>query len=106
MVDLPRAGRWAIDGWIRTEQGSLAQGAKYRFVDGSGTTHNVTTTQRPGSSGWNINVDGVDDGGAYSFNVGRVYVTLHGNAVGSDMLLADALRFRYLSSSVAGWETY
>jgi hypothetical protein len=102
VVDLPVAGTWAIDGWMRTEQGSLAQGAQYRFADRYGVVHSVATTQQPGGTGWVVDVDGVPDGNAYHFNAGRVYVTLHGNTTGPEMIIADALRFRYLSAVPVG----
>jgi hypothetical protein len=106
VVDLPQEGYWEIEGWIRGEQESLAQGAQYRFVDGLGTVHNVTAPQRPGSSGWEIDVDGVDPQDAYFFNKGRVYVILYGNSTGSELLLADALRFTLNPSKVANWSSY
>ena len=99
VVDLPSAGKWAIDGWIRLEQTNLGRGVQYRFVDSTGTTRNSTATQQTGSSGWTVNVDGVADGSAYSFNKGRVYVSIYGNTTGSEMIIADALRFRYLGAS-------
>jgi uncharacterized lipoprotein YddW (UPF0748 family) len=100
-VDLPRAGHWAIDGWVRSNS-NLATGAQYRFVDRLGTVHSVTTTQRSGSSDWNINVDGVIDANAYQFDAGRVYVILHGNTGGTQAVIADALCFRYLSDLPVG----
>ena len=106
VVDLPRAGTWAIDGWIRQEQTSLAQGVQYRFVDGTGTVRSTVATQQTGSSGWTINVDEVTDGSAYSFNKGRVYITLYGNTTGSQMVIADALQFRLIQASVEDWELY
>ena len=106
IVDLPRAGTWAIDGWIRQEQGSLAQGAQYCFVDGTGIVRSTIATQQTGSFGWLINVDGVSDGLAYSFNKGRVYVTLYGNTMGSQMIIADALRFQLIQPLVEDWELY
>ncbi len=112
IVDLPREGRWAIDGWIRNND-AFAQNALYRFVDRDGAVHNVTTTQRfpPNSTtsgGWLINVDGVSDGAAYGFNAGRVYVTLYGDSVGSVPVVADALRFRYIGpfSPVEDWPLF
>ena len=106
VVDLPRAGNWAIDGWVRSEQGSLAQGVQYRFVDGTGTVINTTATLRTGSNGWTVNVDGVTDGSAYFFNKGRVYVTIYGNTTGSEMIIADALRFRLISANVGYWQLH
>jgi len=108
VANLPQAGKWAIEGWIRSEQGSLARGVQYRFVDGSGTAHSSVATQQPnpGMNGWYINVDGVDDTGAYNFNKGRVYVTLYGNTTGSEVILADALRFRLIQPAVSNWEVY
>lgn len=107
VIDLPRAGNWAIDGWVRSEQTSLARGAQYRFVDGTGTVRSVIATQRTGSAGWTITVDGVSDDNAYFFNAGRVYVTLYGNTTGNEMILADALRFRLIESSEVGnWQAY
>jgi uncharacterized lipoprotein YddW (UPF0748 family) len=102
VADLPRAGRWAIDGWIRAEQTSLAQGAQYRFVDGLGTVHSVTATQQTGSTGWTIDVDGVTDEEAHFFHAGRVFVTLYRNTMGAQLLLADALRFRLIEDVPAG----
>jgi hypothetical protein len=81
-------------------------------VDGSGTVRNVTTTQRSSfdsttSGDWLINVDGVSDAGAYSFQKGRVYITLYGNgSAGSQTLVADALRFRLVAAGVADWSIY
>lgn len=114
IVDLPRQGRWAIDGWVRNNN-SFATGAQYRFVDGSGTVRNVSTTQRTGSEsqttgGWFINVDGVTDNNAYQFNKGRVYVTVHGNTAGAQTVIADALRFRLIEATGNeeddGWMIY
>ncbi len=111
VVDLPRAGTWAIDGWTRNNT-AFAQQAQYRFVDGTGTTRNVTTTQRSSfdsttTGDWLINVDGVSDAGAYFFQAGRVYVTLYGNgSAGSQTLVADALRFRLVGAGVADWSIY
>ena len=59
---------------------------------------------RPG--GWTLNVDGVDDSGAYFFDSGRVYVTLYGNTTGSQMIIADALRFRLIEATIQSWQTY
>ncbi len=107
IVDLPRAGWWAIDGYIRPNQIGLARGVQYRFVDGNGIVRNVTTTQQTGSGGWTINVDGVADKQAYFFKKGRVYVTLYGNTTGSELILADALRFRLIKSlNPFGWMLY
>jgi hypothetical protein len=103
IAHLPCAGRWAIDGYIRSIQSVLAEGVRYRFVDGYGAVHNVTTTQRTGQGGWTINVDGVPDTETYFFKKGHVYVTLYGNATGSEMILADALRFRLVSRSCEAW---
>jgi uncharacterized lipoprotein YddW (UPF0748 family) len=99
-VDLPRAGQWAIDGYVR-DNTVFASGAKYRFTDESGTVHSVTTTQQTGTDntttgGWYVNVDGVNDSSAYLFDKGRVYVTLYGSDVASESVIGDALRFRYL----------
>lgn len=101
IADLPRAGRWAIDGWTRHSTSFAAQ-AQYRFVDRGGSVHNVTASQRSthndtSAGDWLINVDGVEDAGAYSFDEGRVYVTLYGSASGAAALIADALRFRLLA---------
>ncbi len=102
VVDLPRAGRWAIDGWVR-DNTIFARGAQYRFVDGDGIVRDTATTQRTGTDsnttgGWHINVDGVDDAGAYYFNKGRVYVTIYGNsAFTNENVIADALRFRLVA---------
>ncbi len=113
IVDLPRAGRWAIDGWVRHNV-AFAQQAQYRFVDGGGTVRNVAASQRStfddSSSGdWLIDVDGVADPAAYLFDKGRVYVTIHGNAAGAQTVIADALRFRYIDdgmSQVSDWSLY
>jgi uncharacterized lipoprotein YddW (UPF0748 family) len=111
LVDLPRAGNWAIDGWVRHNT-SFAQQAQYRFVDGNGVARNVTTGQRSSfdsttSGDWLINVDGVADAGAHFFRQGRVYVTLYGNgSAGAQTLVADALRFRLVTASVADWSIY
>jgi uncharacterized lipoprotein YddW (UPF0748 family) len=102
VVDLPRAGNWAIDGWVR-DNTSFAQAARYRFVDGNGIVRSAITSQRStfdsnDTGGWHINVDGVEDSNAYYFNKGRVYVTIHGNAVAtSQNVIADALRFRLVA---------
>ena len=106
VVDLPQAGYWEIDGWVRSEQSGLAQGAQYRFMDGDGSTHNVSATQQTGSSGFTINVDGVDAQNAYFFEKGRVYVTLYGNSSGSEIIMADALRFKMLINNVPPWQVY
>jgi uncharacterized lipoprotein YddW (UPF0748 family) len=111
VVDLPRAGNWAIDGWVRHNI-AFAQQAQYRFVDGGNVVRNVTTSQRSTfdsttSGDWLVNVDGVSDAGAYYFNQGRVYVTLYGNGTaGAQTLIADALRFRLITAEVAGWSLY
>lgn len=111
IVDLPRAGKWAIDGWVRNNV-AFAQQAQYRFVDGNGVVRSVTTTQRStfddtNSGGWLIDVDGVSDANAYFFNKGRVYITIYGNgAAGSQTLIADALRFRFISARVSDWAIY
>ena len=56
---------------------------------------------------WYIDVDGVTDANAYTFNKGRVYITIYGNgAAGSQTLIADALRFRFISASVGDWQLY
>ncbi|GAB4323891.1 MAG: hypothetical protein Kow0059_19320 [Candidatus Sumerlaeia bacterium] len=101
VADLPQAGRWAIDGWTRFNNTVFARGARYRFVDAAGNVHNTTASQRSATNSttegdWLINVDGVDDADAWTFNAGRVYVTLWGNATGAEYLIADALRFRWL----------
>jgi uncharacterized lipoprotein YddW (UPF0748 family) len=105
-VDLPRAGRWAIDGWVRNNA-SFAAAAQYRFVDGTGTLRNVSTTQQapPDSTttgGWFIDVDGVSDANAYQFQEGRLFITLYGNGAGSQTLIADALRFRFVEAIPVG----
>lgn len=111
VVDLPQAGKWAIDGWVRHNT-SFAQQAQYRFADGTGTVRNVTTTQRSTydsttAGDWLINVDGVSDASAYSFQQGRVYITLYGNgSAGSQTLVADALRFRLVTSDISEWSLY
>lgn len=102
VVDLPQAGAWAIDGWVRHNV-AFATGARYRFVDSTGTVRNSTVSQRSTydsttSGDWLINVDGVSDANAYHFNKGRVYITLWGNTGGSQTLIADALRFRLLTA--------
>lgn len=104
IVDLPRSGRWAIDGWVRNNT-AFASGAQYRFVDRTGTVRNVTTTQQAppdntATGGWFIDVDGVSDANAYEFDEGRVFITLHGNSAGAQTLIADALRFRYLGPTI------
>lgn len=104
-IDLPRAGKWAIDGYVRSAQGGLDTGVQYRFVDSEGTVHSVTATQQPGSVGWNINVDGVADGGAYSFDKGRVYITIF-DCAQDGYVLADAIRMRYISTDVSEWNLY
>ena len=106
VVDLPKEGKWAIDGYIRPEQGALAQGVQYRFVDGTDTVRSTIATQQTGTSGWTINVDGVDDANAYYFDKGRVYVTIYGNTTGSEMIIADALRFRFIEAEISFWKTY
>jgi len=100
IADLPRAGYWAIDGYIFGDQASLARGAQYRFTDGKEIVHNVTATQRTGSLGFTINVDGVEDQDAYYFKKGRVYVTLHGNTTGSEEIISDALRFKLIKPQI------
>lgn len=103
VVDLPREGRWAIDGWVR-DNTIFAQGARYRFVDGEGEVRSTTASQRSTTDsnttgGWHINVDGVDDANAYYFGKGRVYVTIYGNAASTDeFVIADALRFRLVDA--------
>lgn len=102
IVDLPRRGRWAIDGWVRRSP-DFATGARYRFVDADGVVRNSQVTQSfpPNSTtvgDWFINVDGVPDAQAYTFNSGRVYVTLWGNAGGTQIVIADALRFRLIEA--------
>jgi uncharacterized lipoprotein YddW (UPF0748 family) len=99
IIDLPRAGNWAIDGYIRSLQGSLAQGVQYRFVDASGTVQNPEATLQTGFGGFTVNVDGVSDDNAYFFNRGRVYITLYGNSTGDQMIIADALRFRLIKAA-------
>ncbi|HPB31400.1 MAG TPA: family 10 glycosylhydrolase [Candidatus Sumerlaeota bacterium] len=108
ILDLPQAGRWAIDGYIRSGQTSLAQGVQYRFVDGNGVVRNSVATQRTGAGGFTINVDSVADAQAYSFRKGRVYVTLYGNTTGSEMIIADALRARLIEAEIrnASWALY
>lgn len=110
LVDVPRDGNWAIDGWVRNNT-SFASAAQYRFVDGTGTVRSVATTQRTSfdsttTGGWFIDVDGVNDAGAYFFNKGRVYITIYGNASGSQTVIADGIRFRLISTpptSVDNW---
>jgi hypothetical protein len=107
VVDLPRAGRWAIDGYMRPEQGgNVATGVRYRFVDGTGTVRNATATQVTGSGGFTIDADGVPDSEAYRFNKGRVYVTIHGNTTPGQIVFADALRFRLVGAEVTNWLFY
>lgn len=96
VADIPRPGYWAIDGYVSGNQGTLSQKAQYRFVDGRGIIRNVNTTQRTGTMGFSIDVDGVSDANAYYLNKQRVYVTLYGNESGSEDLTADALRFRFI----------
>jgi len=113
VVDLPREGRWAIDGWVRHNT-SFAQQAQYRFVDGDGIVRSVAASQRSTfdsttTGAWLIDADGVADGAAYSFDKGRVYVTIYGNGSGAQTVIADALRFRYLgplSTDVGDWWIY
>ncbi|MBX7246402.1 MAG: family 10 glycosylhydrolase [Candidatus Sumerlaeaceae bacterium] len=110
LIDLPRSGNWAIDGWVRNNT-SFATQAQYRFVDGTGTVRNVTTTQRSAfdsttTGDWLINVDGVSDASAYYFNKGHNYVTIYGNAAGAQTVVADALRFRLISTGVNDWPLY
>jgi uncharacterized lipoprotein YddW (UPF0748 family) len=107
VVDLPQSGKWAIDGWVRHNI-RFSEQAQYRFVDSGGVVHDVTTSQRStfndtDSGDWLIDVDGVDDANAVSFNAGRVYVILQGNAAGAQALIADALRFRLISAEVQNW---
>lgn len=111
IVDLPRAGKWAIDGWMRHNE-VFAQGARYRFVDKNGTVVNTSVSQRStytdvNSGDWIIDVDGVEDANAYEFNKGRVYVSVWGNSAGVQYVLADALRFRLISEPVpASWTLF
>lgn len=103
LVDLPQSGKWAIDGWVRHSTGFSTQ-AKYRFVDGSGTTINTSVSQRSTydsttSGDWLINVDGVSDVSAYHFDAGHVYVTLLGDGSDTNIIIADGLRFRLLDGS-------
>jgi hypothetical protein len=106
-VDLPRAGTWAIDGWVRTEQSSLAQNVQFRFKDATGATRSTMASLQTGQpGGWSVNVDGVLDGAAYPFNKGRVYVTVYGNNnATAQTIQADALRFRYIGplAEVTDW---
>lgn len=103
VVDLPQSGNWAIDGYVRTTQGGLAQHVQYRFVDGTGTARSTVATLQTGTGGWTVNVDEVADNAAYFFNKGRVYVTIYGNSGFDQQLQADALRFRLIYSEVADW---
>lgn len=100
LVDLPTAGKWAIDGWTRHNT-VFARGARYRFIDSSGTVINTSVSQRstfndPDNGDWLIDVDGVPDNSAYHFDAGRVYLTIWGNATGNEIVIADALRFRLI----------
>ncbi len=102
IVDLPRSGNWAIDGWVHHNL-TFAQQAQYRFTDGNGVVRSVQASQRStfadtNSGDWLIDVDGVSNANAYFFNEGRVYVTLYGNAAGAEPVIADALRFRYIDT--------
>jgi uncharacterized lipoprotein YddW (UPF0748 family) len=110
IADLPSAGNWAIDGWVRNNT-SFATGAQYRFVDGSGVVRSVATTQRTGTDstttgGWFVDVDGVSDASAYYFNRGHAYITVYGNTGGAQTVIADALRFRLIQAGVSDWEMY
>ncbi len=112
IVDLPRAGNWAIDGWVRNNT-AFARGAQYRFVDGNGVTRNTAVTQRTGTDsqttgGWFIDVDGVVDQNSFRFAKGRVYVSIHGNTTGNETLIADALRFRLIraETSPENWNLF
>ncbi|MDK2971777.1 MAG: hypothetical protein PWP23_1532 [Candidatus Sumerlaeota bacterium] len=105
IIDLPRKGRWAIDGWTRHNT-AFAQGARYRFVTLDGTVVNTAVSQRSTfdsttTGDWLINVDGVADSDAYEFDKGRVYVTVWGNTAGSQTVIADALRFRLVEATDA-----
>jgi len=112
VIDVPRPGYWAIDGWVRQEQNGLAQSVQFRFVDGSDAVRNTVATLRPspGTSGWLVNVDGVADSSAYLFDQGRVYVTIYGNSGASEQVQADALRFRLVAptppAGVRQWYLY
>ena len=103
VVDLPRAGRWAIDGHVR-DNTIFARGARYRFVDGGGIVRDTVASQRSSTDshttgGWHINVDGLEPGEAYYFDRGRVYVTIYGNAASdNEFVIADALRFTLLEA--------
>ena len=110
VVDLPRAGKWAIDAYCR-DNITFAQGAQYRFVDSTGAVRSTVATQRSATDSattgnWFVNADGVTDPSAYTFNAGRVYVTIYGNTTGSQTVVADALRFRYIGSAVDDWALY
>jgi len=109
VVDLPVAGEWQIDGWVRNNT-SFATGAQYRITDESDTVINTVASQQMGpdsttSGGWFINVDGVSDGSGLDLRKGRNYVTLYGNTGGAQTVIADALRFTLVDvSSVSNWE--
>ncbi|MCD6386519.1 family 10 glycosylhydrolase [Candidatus Sumerlaeota bacterium] len=101
VVYIPYPGQYAIDGWIHGNT-SYAQHARYRFVHTGGMQESVVTQQHAGSSSsgdfW-INVDGVSDAQAFSFEEGMVFITLFNTTSGDGYTIADALRFRFLSST-------
>ncbi len=111
IVDLPRSGYWAIDGWDRYNT-SHATAAKYRFVDGNGVVHDVVASQRwtyndTSHGDWIIDIDGVSDENAFYFKKGHVYVTLYGTANPPETIIADAIRFRFIDSTpVKDWQLY
>lgn len=112
IIDLPQEGKWAIDGWTRYNNTTFATRAQYRFVDGSGTIRSTEANQKSTSNSltsgdWLIDIDGQTDSNAYHFPKGRVYVTIYGNAAGSAILIADAVRFRFIEETqVNNWEMY
>jgi uncharacterized lipoprotein YddW (UPF0748 family) len=108
IVDLPRSGKWAIDGWNRHSTAFNTQ-VNYRFVDGSGTVVNTTVGQQSDHSSstegdWLIDVDGVPDENAYFFEAGHVYITILGAGADSKVTVADGLRFRLVQGvTPTGW---
>ncbi|MEO8376108.1 MAG: family 10 glycosylhydrolase [Candidatus Sumerlaeota bacterium] len=110
LIDIPTAGTWQIDGWVRNNV-AFATGAQYRIVNASGSVVNTVATQQAGpdsstTGGWFINVDGQPNGSGINLPKGHVYVTIYGNTGGAQTVIADALRFTLLSSSVENWELY
>ncbi|MCC7391095.1 family 10 glycosylhydrolase [Candidatus Sumerlaeota bacterium] len=111
LVDLPVAGEWQIDGWVRNNI-DLAQTVQYRIVNSSGTVVNTVASQRTGvnsptTGAWFINVDGQPNGTGIMLPKGHNYITIYGNTGGAQTVIADALRFTLLNvSRVENWELY